>query len=167
MTSQIPQPQASFEEILHSSSLPTPGPDYYVARRKIWLTKRPEITRAPPPPSNSRKKLEEVFSRPGAVHNQEIWDNGLDKVWKGLSSGGKLRVSLPMVLIIQIIHAGWLRDKTWPAGLEVRDSGDEQQADGAPSIEATSTGLHSLSIPTFNTSDIMEPMPPRTAISRR
>ncbi|KAH9482575.1 hypothetical protein JR316_0004675 [Psilocybe cubensis] len=154
----------SFDEILQSSSLPSPGPDYYAARREIWLTSRPHITHRPPPPSNSRKKLEEVFSRPGAVYNEDIWANGLDKVWKGLSSGGKLRVSLPMGLIIQIIHAGWLRDKTWPAGLEVKDSGDEQQANGAPSSVATMR--QSPSAQTFRTSDIMEPMPPHT-ISRR
>ena len=79
-----------------------------------------------------RLKLEEVLNRPGALQSEEIWKAGIEKVWKGLVGGGRLKKRLPMGIVvrrtpyvrqivvesfqIKIIHAGWLRDpNTWPA----------------------------------------------------
>lgn len=94
------QPPLSFDEILQSASLPSAGPEYYEARRRLWLT--PRVTPLPPPsqPSTSRHRLEDLFNQPGAVHSQEVWSNGLEKVWKGISSGGRLKYNLPMAIIV-------------------------------------------------------------------
>ncbi|KDR83947.1 hypothetical protein GALMADRAFT_236456 [Galerina marginata CBS 339.88] len=163
------QPSLSFDEILHFSSLPRPGPEYYEARRRLWLT--PRVTPRPSSPSSSRQKLEEIFSQPGAVHSQETWNHNLEKAWKGLSSGGKLNYNLPMVIAIKIIHAAWLRDRTWPVGLEAPVTDDEQQADiaVAPPLEASRApekALQATMTTTLVPSDLMEPVPPRMTINR-
>ncbi|KZP24525.1 hypothetical protein FIBSPDRAFT_668002, partial [Athelia psychrophila] len=98
------------------ASLPPPGPSHYSARRQLWLA---QTGRSPPPPapSTSRERLEELLSMPGAATNDEVWKAGVERVWRGLVTGGRLKRRLPMNLVIKIIHAGWLRDpETWPAG---------------------------------------------------
>ncbi|KAF8812251.1 hypothetical protein BYT27DRAFT_7182686 [Phlegmacium glaucopus] len=113
--------QVSFDEILQSSpSLPSPGPELYDARRRLWLT--PRIKPATEPPSSSRQKLEFLLNQPDAIHNQDLWRHSLEKIWDGLSSGGRLKYRLPMNLIVKIVHAAWLRDRTWPVGMEAPDS---------------------------------------------
>jgi hypothetical protein len=68
-------------------------------------------------PSTSRQRLEQLLSAPGAAESEETWKSGIERVWKGLVTGEKLKRRLPMNLVIKIIHAGWLRDpETWPPG---------------------------------------------------
>jgi len=129
MISEPDDPQVdkvSFDEILQSSSLPGPGPDFYAARRCLWLTptRGPCVKPATDPPSesSSRQKLEFVLNQPDAIHNQDLWHHSLEKIWDGLSSGGRLKYRLPMNLIVKITHAAWLRDRTWPVGMEAPDS---------------------------------------------
>lgn len=131
----IPQPPDTFDSILASSNLPPPGPDHYVARRALWLTPRFPASPRSPEPSTSRKRLEKVLSSPNAVESNAAWKNGIEDVWKGLSSGGRLKRRLPMSLIvcaathtmiiavqgspppkIKVTHAAWIRDQTWPMG---------------------------------------------------
>ncbi|KAF9569090.1 hypothetical protein CPC08DRAFT_598977, partial [Agrocybe pediades] len=114
----------SFEDLLQSSSLPAPGPEYYAARRRLWLT--PRGNPRPPPESPTRRRLEDLMNLPDAVQSKEIWDNHIQQIWKGISTGGRLKLTLPLNLIIKIMHAAWLRDATWPAGMEVPASDDEQ-----------------------------------------
>lgn len=90
--------QVSFDEILQSSSLPDPGPDLYDARRRLWLT--PRVKPATHPPSSSRQKLEFLLSQPDAIRNQDLWHHSLEKIWDGLTSGGRLKYRLPMNLIV-------------------------------------------------------------------
>ncbi|KAH7931221.1 hypothetical protein BV22DRAFT_983577, partial [Leucogyrophana mollusca] len=104
--------------------LPPPGPEHYAARRALWLTptKLPQRSSQ----SSSRQRLEQLLSPPGAVRSEEAWRGGVEKVWKGLVAGGRLKRRLPMTLVIKVIHAGWLRDpETWPAGAVGPDSDDD------------------------------------------
>jgi hypothetical protein len=141
----------TFEQVLQHADLPEPGPDYYEARRRLWLTPSRDLPlrRAP---SLAQRKLEDMLNQSNAIHSIEVWSNGLERVWQGLCSGGKLKSHLPMNLIvcdhhllrplmlfthllhkIKIIHASWLRDGTWPAGMEAPSSDDqaEQQVSAA------------------------------------
>ncbi|KIM90967.1 hypothetical protein PILCRDRAFT_25393, partial [Piloderma croceum F 1598] len=106
----------AFEDTLSTIALPPPGPAHYTARRALWLAPVPEAP-LPPVPSTSRQRLEHLLSMPGAVESEEVWKSGVEKVWKGLVAGGRLKRRLPMNLVIKILHAGWIRDpETWPAG---------------------------------------------------
>ncbi|KAJ4478309.1 hypothetical protein J3R30DRAFT_3290194 [Lentinula aciculospora] len=115
----------SFQRILEASELPPPGPLYYAARRALWL-KSPNNNNAPRilPPSTSRLKLENLLNTPDAVYNDELWEGGIQKVWKGLSGGASLKRRLPMNLVIKIVHCAWIRDETWPSGAVAPDPDD-------------------------------------------
>jgi hypothetical protein len=89
----------AFEDTLATIALPPPGPAYYAARRALWLTPVPEAP-LPPVPSTSRQRLEHLLSIPGAVESEEVWENGVEKVWKGLVAGGRLKRRLPMNLVV-------------------------------------------------------------------
>lgn len=54
-------------------------------------------------------------------------------------NGGRLKRSLPLTLVIKVIHAGWLRDPdTWPSGAVAPDSDQDPGADQpGPSPPAT------------------------------
>ncbi|KAK1231815.1 hypothetical protein PQX77_005029 [Marasmius sp. AFHP31] len=114
-SSTIPTQSHSFDDRLKSSNLPLPGPSYYEARRALWL-KPNGHRREPPPPSTSRHKLETLLNSPNAVNDNNVWKGGIEKVWKGLSSGVTLKKRLPMAMVIKIIHCAWIKDETWPSG---------------------------------------------------
>lgn len=98
-----PKSSLSFDQLLQATPLPNPGPEYYAARRNLWLTAPLSPLPRPLPSaaaSASRQKLQDVTSQPGAAYDQEIWDHSLEKVWKGLSSGGKLKVGLPLASVV-------------------------------------------------------------------
>ncbi|KAJ7638987.1 hypothetical protein FB45DRAFT_680953, partial [Roridomyces roridus] len=100
------------------------GPDFYKLRRAQWLTPTSALPR-PAEPSSSRRKLEQVLSTPDAVTDDEVWYGSVEKIWKGLSQGGRLKRRLPMKLVIKIIHSAWLRDNTWPANAVAPEPDDE------------------------------------------
>ncbi|KAH7887600.1 hypothetical protein F5I97DRAFT_1781954, partial [Phlebopus sp. FC_14] len=105
-----------------------PGPTHYAARRLWWLTPTSPNPPQRTAPSPARLRLEKLLSQPGAVHSNDAWHEGVEKVWKGLLSGGSLRRRLPLDLVIKVIHAGWLRDpETWPAGAVVPESDEPPQ----------------------------------------
>jgi hypothetical protein len=89
----------AFEDSLSTTSLPPPGPAHYAARRALWLAPAPEAP-LPPMPSTSRQRLEHLLSMPGAVESEEVWKGGVEKVWKGLVAGGRLKRRLPMNLVV-------------------------------------------------------------------
>ena len=94
--------QLSFDQILQQASLPEPGPDYYAARRRIWLTPT-RVLPPPPPASSSRQRIENLFNQSNGhsiVYSHEAWRNGLEKVWKGLSSGVRLKYNLPLNIVV-------------------------------------------------------------------
>ncbi|KAF9534714.1 hypothetical protein CPB83DRAFT_211061, partial [Crepidotus variabilis] len=173
------QQTLTFDQLLQESELPLPGPEYYEARRKLWLTPRPSPPTPPSVASDARERLEEILSQPNAVYNREVWNNGLEKVWKGLSSGGKLKTRLPMNMIIKIVHASWLRDRTWPAGMRAPSSDDDQPQtttgtnEIAPiastsSIQADPSDLSEelRPMPTIATSELLELPSPRKINNR-
>ncbi|KAI0284301.1 hypothetical protein BGY98DRAFT_930829 [Russula aff. rugulosa BPL654] len=51
---------------------------------------------------------------PGALERPDVWDAGLNRVWKGLVDGGRLKKFLPLRAVVKILYAGWRRDGTWP-----------------------------------------------------
>lgn len=146
---------SAFERRIAGTSLPPPGPLYYSSRRQLWLAQTGHIP-SPPAPSTSRQRLEQLLSIPGAATNEEVWKSGVERVWKGLVTGGRLKRRLPMTLVvrmilnvsrdpwlillafkIKIIHAGWLRDpETWPADA-VAPEPDDVLAD-SPIFQPTS-----------------------------
>jgi len=86
-----------------------------------------------------------VLSAPDALTNDDVWFGSVEKIWKGLGAGGRLKRRLPMRLVIKIIHSAWLRDQTWPAG-EMAPEPDDELPDlpPAPIIQpasATSSGI--------------------------
>ncbi|KAF4575081.1 hypothetical protein EYR36_006437 [Pleurotus pulmonarius] len=151
---------SSFDERLNSYILPQPGPEYYAARRALWLS-RPEqaqIQQEQPymPHSVGTQKLAKALNSPGAVQDDRLWRQSLNKIWKGFSSGASLVERLPMrvvvrsrrisqiitgftdicVLQVRIIHAAWLRDSTWPANAQAPEPDDELPPDADTTKEA-------------------------------
>ncbi|KAJ7498741.1 hypothetical protein FB451DRAFT_1014494 [Mycena latifolia] len=125
---------------------PTDGPDYYIQRRARWLT--PTVPPRPPEPSSSRRKLEQVLSSPDALTSDDVWFGSVEKIWKGLGAGGRLKRRLPMKLVIKIIHSAWLRDQTWPAGTAAPEPDDELlDVPPAPIIHPTSATSSGISTP--------------------
>ena len=91
----------SFQERLATSSLPPPGADHFAARRALWLSPGP----SPPRPTEanpSRQKLEALLTSPNALEDDQIWDTGVNKVWRGLIGGARLKRRLPLALVVSV-----------------------------------------------------------------
>lgn len=86
----------------HAALMPAPGPDYFAARRALWLQNLPRGPPTPPSPGPSRAKLEALLAQPGAVESDEVWRAGLKNVWKGLVGGNQLRKRLPLDIVVGI-----------------------------------------------------------------
>jgi len=106
--------------------LPPPGPEHFEARRAAWLagTVSAHADAVPQDPTSIRARVENYLSEPDAVHSEEMWGSWLKQTWKSLVGGSKLRKRLKLSTVVSILHAGWLRDGTWPAGSAVRDDSD-------------------------------------------
>lgn len=144
----------TFDDLVASYRMPPPGPEYYRARRQLWLTPRPDKSRNTSRSqhvSTSRTKLEKTLQTPGAVYSDSSWRSGIEKVWKGLSRGECLKYRLPLSLIvcplsllsadanessffikIKVVHASWVRDETWPMGMQAPEPDDELPDDHLP-----------------------------------
>jgi hypothetical protein len=95
----LPSPKKSTSSSLISNpEFPPSGPAHYAARRALWLT--PTKVHHRSSPSSSRQRLEQLLSEPGAVNNEQVWKDGIEKVWKGLVNGGRLKRSLPLALVV-------------------------------------------------------------------
>ncbi|RDB22551.1 hypothetical protein Hypma_010013 [Hypsizygus marmoreus] len=144
----------TFDDILAAADLPPPGPEFYAARRKLWLTPRSDVQprASPQGQSTSRQRLEQLLSTPNAVQNDYVWNNGVEKVYKNLSAGGRLKRRLPMALIIKILHAAWLRDDTWPVGAVAPEPDDalpdEQLTPPVPPLYSPSLTEYSSGVTT-------------------
>jgi hypothetical protein len=94
-----------------------------------------------------------LLDQPGALERPDVWDAGLNRVWKGLVEGGRLKKFLPLRAVVclpfprilflitllgmqvKILYAGWRRDGTWPDNTTVVD---EDNFFGTIGPEATS-----------------------------
>jgi hypothetical protein len=45
--------------------------------------------------------LEQVLSAPDAVASDDVWYGSVEKIWKGLGAGGRLKRRLPMRLVVR------------------------------------------------------------------
>ncbi|KAG9218894.1 hypothetical protein CCMSSC00406_0000992 [Pleurotus cornucopiae] len=130
---------SSFDERLNSYILPQPGPEYYATRRALWLS-RPEQAQSQEQPHIPHpvgiQKLAKALSAPGAVQDDRLWKQSLNKIWKGFSSGASLVERLPMRVVVRIVHAAWLRDSTWPANAQAPEPDDELPPDADTTKQA-------------------------------
>jgi hypothetical protein len=83
-----------------------------------------------------------LLNEPGALERPDAWEAGLNKVWKALVDGGRLKNFLPLRAVVcqkkfhvsalflivtllgvqvKILYAGWRRDGTWPENTTVVD----------------------------------------------
>ncbi len=94
-----------------------------------------------------------MLDEPGALERPDVWDAGLNRVWKGLVEGGRLKNFLPLRAVVclpfprilflitllglqvKILYAGWRRDGTWPDNATVVE---EDNFFGTIGPEATS-----------------------------
>lgn len=93
-----------------SSSQPTFGPEYWTSRRAQWLT-APSVAEgenARPVRGENQHRLIELMNEPGAQESDEVWSSGLDKVWKNLVNGTKLKKPLPLSTAVCIISTVYL-----------------------------------------------------------
>jgi hypothetical protein len=84
------------------TNLPPPGPDHFAARRALWL-KPTAASRLGQAPSTSCVRLENLLEDPGALERSAVWDAGLNKVWRGLVGGGRLKNFLPLRVVVWIL----------------------------------------------------------------
>ncbi|KAF5363420.1 hypothetical protein D9756_000385 [Leucocoprinus leucothites] len=125
---------ATFDDLVASYRMPPPGPNYFRARRQLWLTPRSDRGQKikQSPVSSAQKRLVEILQAPEAVYSDSCWRNGIEKAWKGLSKGERLRHRLPLSLTIKVLQASWIRDDTWPAGMRAPESDDEVPEEPSP-----------------------------------
>ncbi|KAF9057956.1 hypothetical protein BJ165DRAFT_1521290 [Panaeolus papilionaceus] len=128
MSSQLESslPSKSFQDRLKDIDHLKPGPEYFEARRKLWLEQTSNHRQRQHP--QAVQNLVELLDDPNAVYSRYTWDNSLRKIWKNLSTGAKLKHNFPLNLLIKLLHAAWMRDDTWPPGAIAPDSDDERQA---------------------------------------
>lgn len=126
-----------------SSSSPEPlvGPELWASRRARWTTPSDgrtlaEVVHARRAADDAaQRRLVDIMREPGAEENQDVWSSGLNQVWRGLVTGVKLKRPLPLPTGIKVLHAGWLRDGTWPEGAAPPSSDAETPA--APAVTTT------------------------------
>ncbi|KAI1786701.1 hypothetical protein LXA43DRAFT_975674 [Ganoderma leucocontextum] len=135
-----------FEERLATAGLPPPGADHFAARRALWWMPGSSPP-CPTEPNPSRRRLEALLAKPGALEDDEVWGAGVDRVWRGVTGGAKLKHRLPLALVIRILQAGWIHEGTWPKGAVAPESDDD-----APRLEVkATTSLLSTTTPSFTT----------------
>ncbi|KAH8105996.1 hypothetical protein BXZ70DRAFT_408777 [Cristinia sonorae] len=114
--------KSHFELLLEAANLPEPGLAHFIARQRLWRIPRPHASTTRP----QHLVLERFLKRRGGrIDSDEAWRAGLDKVWKGITSGAKLKQNMPLTYLVQILQAGWIQDGTWPRGHVVQPSDDE------------------------------------------
>lgn len=61
-----PPPAATYQSLLASAKLPPPGPQYFAARRALWIT-----------PTAASRQTTSALQKPGALESSEVSDTGL------------------------------------------------------------------------------------------
>lgn len=98
------QGKSHFEKLMDTTNLPEPGPEYFEARRALWHLPSPQYegdNRTIPP---NRRRLEDILQKyDGKLDEDEVWHSGLDKVWKGLVTGARLKTKMPLRYLVCIV----------------------------------------------------------------
>lgn len=131
--------KSHFELLLEAADLPEPGPAHFAARQRLWRVPRPHASSARPQHPVFERFLKR---RGGRIDSDETWHAGLEQVWKGITSGAKLKQNMPLGYLIQILQAGWVQDGTWPRGSVVPASDNDFEPQGE-SLNGVSTGTTS------------------------
>ncbi|KAL1738647.1 hypothetical protein HDZ31DRAFT_50660 [Schizophyllum fasciatum] len=120
----------SFDELLGLTPMPPPGPEFFAARRALWISdwkKTESKSRTPStPPSSARQRLEQQTASPDVIYNDQVWAAHLQKIWKSLAAGDRFKYPMPLRIVVRIAQASWLRDNIWPPGMVVASSSDEE-----------------------------------------
>lgn len=96
-------PRTPFEDALANASLPEPGPAYFAARREIWTTSRSSQSAQPRQPSKRSQKFQAMLQSEDPL-DDVYWNAGLDKIWKGLISGQRVREPLALRELVRWSH---------------------------------------------------------------
>jgi hypothetical protein len=150
------------------------GPEYWAARRALWLSPRPGTAPSPSEPEPQgisreqglQRRLIAMLDEPGAEENDELWAAGLQQIWKGLIGSAKVKHPLPLRTVVRyvtvrcillaltkkhccqtkLLHTGWLRDGTWPKGVAAPStSSDEEILEPNAMDRSVRTPVHSTS----------------------
>ena len=85
-----------FEEAMANATLPEPGPAYFALRQSLWRVPRATQPVAARPAPKRSKRLQSILQTEGPLDKQEYWDVGLEKIWKGIVGGQRLKEPLPL-----------------------------------------------------------------------
>jgi hypothetical protein len=88
-----------FEHLLESTQMPPSGPEYYAARRRLWLKPGWQDTPKARSRSSSRQKLEIVLNQSDVLNDDNAWKK-IERVYKNIDGGTRLSEGLPMSLIV-------------------------------------------------------------------
>jgi hypothetical protein len=86
----------------------TTGPLYWEKRRAEWLQptsaaeKRAGTNGEQEPISKARARLEALLAPPLAEEDDEVWNDVVSSIWKGLQRGDKLKKNLPLPLVVSV-----------------------------------------------------------------
>lgn len=86
-----------FEEIMASAQLPDSGPAHFEARRALWR----KASSLPPARTEQPAKLVELLEQDGPLDGDGAWNRGVDRIWKGVTGGGRLKRRLPMRYLVR------------------------------------------------------------------
>ncbi|KAF7775927.1 hypothetical protein Agabi119p4_4320 [Agaricus bisporus var. burnettii] len=121
-------PQPGLDDRLAEHPMPPAGPDFYNARRQLWLTPPQGRSHIISPTPSFSADLEDLLQADEALHANSCWNKGIGRVWARLSKGVRLKNRLPLGFVIKIVHASWVRNDTWPRGMRAPESDDELPA---------------------------------------
>ncbi|GJE85001.1 hypothetical protein PsYK624_010780 [Phanerochaete sordida] len=140
MSASPPAPRFTpFEQAMANATLPEPGPAYFAARQALWRTVPGAQSSQPTTAPRRSKKLQSILQADGPLDTEKYWSAGLEKVWKGLIGGQKLKERLPLRDLIKILQAGWIHDGTWPKGQVAPEPDDEARLDSTSVITTAAT----------------------------
>ena len=87
----------TFDELLAITDLPSPGPELYKARRKLWLTPRQNDQQTRQLSLIAQHKLDALLNK---VADDRVWNSSIGPAWKRISTGANLKQNIPMALMV-------------------------------------------------------------------
>lgn len=93
-------PQPGLDDRLAEHPMPSAGPDFYNARRQLWLTPPQGRSHILSPPPSFSADLEDFLQADEALHANSCWNKVIDRVWARLSKGVRLKNRLPLGFVV-------------------------------------------------------------------